>query len=282
MSYLNMPLRKSVFSGEFYSSDAGALGAFISKALEDADVKPGDAQDGCAYVSPHAGYEYSGKTAAYAYKALSMNKPATGIDTLVVVGPNHTGIGTPISVSAYDWETPLGIMRNDSELSKAIVDASGIAGFDETAHQDEHSVEVQLPFIQHIGVAKRATFICMGYQDIDTSKDLAGAISDASNKLKRSIAVIASSDFNHYEPQEIGEKKDRALFERIERLEYAEFNSLVDNVGSSACGYGPITVAMDYAKGVGCSKGVLLNYSNSGNATGDFSSVVDYASFAMV
>jgi hypothetical protein len=276
-----MPLRSSVVAGAFYSSSARELGAFMSKAIGEAKMPKG-VENGCAYISPHAGYEYSGKTAAYTYKALSMNAHIKDIDSIVLVGPNHTGIGTQISVSAADWETPLGIVRNDLDLSKAIVDASNIAEFDESAHAEEHSIEVQLPFLQYLKIDKKAAFICMGYQDLETSDDLASAIVNAADKLGRNVVVIASSDFNHYEPVKAGEKKDRALFGKIESLDYAAFNRLVDDIGSSACGYGPITVAMEYAIKRGCKRGVLLDYSNSGLATGDFSSVVDYASFAMI
>ncbi len=276
-----MPLRRSVVAGEFYSSSAKELDAFISGAIDEAMIPEG-MEKGCAYVSPHAGYEYSGKTAAYTYKALSMNAHIKDIDSIVLVGPNHTGIGTQVSVSAADWETPLGIVRNDLELSKAIVESSSNAEFDESAHGEEHSIEVQLPFLQHLGIDKKAAFICMGYQDLETSDDLASAIVNAADKLGRNVVVMASSDFNHYEPVKAGEKKDRALFGKIESLDYAAFNRLVEGIGSSACGYGPITVAMEYAIKRGCKRGVLLDYSNSGLATGDFSSVVDYASFAMV
>lgn len=276
-----MPLRRSVVAGEFYSSSAKELDAFISGAIDEAMIPEG-MEKGCAYVSPHAGYEYSGKTAAYTYKALSMNAHIKDIDSIVLVGPNHTGIGTQVSVSAADWETPLGIVRNDLELSRAIVESSSNAEFDESAHGEEHSIEVQLPFLQHLGIDKKVAFICMGYQDLETSDDLASAIVNAADKIGRHVVVIASSDFNHYESRRIGEKKDRALFGKIESLDYAAFNRLVDDIGSSACGYGPITVAMEYAIKRGCKRGVLLDYSNSGLATGDFSSVVDYASFAMV
>ena len=276
-----MPLRRSVVAGEFYSSSAKELDAFISGAIDEAMIPEG-MEKGCAYVSPHAGYEYSGKTAAYTYKALSMNAHIKDIDSIVLVGPNHTGIGTQVSVSAADWETPLGIVRNDLELSRAIVESSSNAEFDESAHGGEHSIEVQLPFLQRLGIDKKAAFICMGYQDLETSDDLASAIVNAADKLGRNVVVMASSDFNHYEPVKAGEKKDRALFGKIESLDYAAFNRLVEGIGSSACGYGPITVAMEYAIKRGCKRGVLLDYSNSGLATGDFSSVVDYASFAMV
>ncbi|MEM0149790.1 MAG: AmmeMemoRadiSam system protein B [Candidatus Micrarchaeaceae archaeon] len=277
-----MPIRKSMFAGEFYSDDPKILRAFLSKALAEANVEGDVLKTACAYVAPHAGYEYSGRTAAYAYKALGQNRLLNDISTLVFIGPNHTGIGTPISVSSADWETPLGVVKNDLELSNAIVEASSIAEFDETAHAGEHSIEVQLPFIQYMGLEKRAVFICMGDQGIDASNDLANAILKASEALGRKIAVMASSDFNHYESKRIGERKDRALFEKIELLDYKAFNPLVESINSSACGYGPITVAMEYAKGAGCKKGVLLNYSNSGIVTGDFGSVVDYAAFAMV
>ncbi len=277
-----MPIRKSVFAGEFYSADPAALNAFIAKALAAAKINSTGIDAGYAYVAPHAGYEYSGNTAAYTYKALGANRDIKNIDTLIFVGPNHTGIGTPISVSEMNWETPLGIVKNDIEMSKAIVEESGLAEFDDSAHAGEHSIEVQLPFVQHMGLGKMAAFICMGDQDIDVSENLSDAIIKAAKRLGRRIIVIASSDFNHYEPKKVGEKKDKALFDKIATLDYSAFNPLVGKIGSSACGYGPITVAMSCARKYGGIKGVLLNYSNSGDTTGDFGSVVDYASFVMV
>ncbi len=181
-------------------------------------------------------------------------------------------------MSNEDWETPLGIARNDMKLSSLIVENSGIATFDNTAHMREHSVEVQLPFLQHISNTMAYVFICMGEQDLETSRDLANAIEAAARFSSREVIVVASSDFNHYEDAEVGREKDYKLIERLEALDYEGFNRLIGELDSSVCGYGPITVAAKYAKDNGAKEGRLLSFSNSGFSTGDMSSVVDYAS----
>jgi hypothetical protein len=277
-----MDSRKSAFNGSFYPNSKTELEGLIKKYISSANVNAKEVENAFSYVAPHAGYIYSGKTAAYTYKAVSLNKRLQSIDTIVIMGPNHTGIGTEISVSSKDWETILGKVETDKELAKEICSNSEIAVIDETAHRMEHSIEVQLPFLQYLKINKRFVFICMGAQNLDVCENLSNAILKATGKLGRNCLVVASSDFNHYESAKIGEEKDRKLFKELERLAYENFNMLVHEINDSACGYGAITVAAMFAKSNKAKKGVLLDYSNSGNETGDFQSVVDYASLAFI
>jgi AmmeMemoRadiSam system protein B len=238
-----------------------------------------------SFVAPHAGYVYSGATAGYTYKALLASNVLAEADTIVLLGPNHTGRGDymhPISVSADDWEIPLGIARNDKYLSEALVDGCGIAAKDETAHAGEHSLEVQLPFMHSLFDSKRFCFVCMGEQDLESCGQVATALISTASKLNRAIAVVASSDLNHYESAVIAKKKDSALLKNAKSLDYASFNNSVMSIGSSACGYGPMTVAMEFASSNGDSEGIILDYSNSGDMTGDYSSVVSYLSMAFI
>ena len=274
-------MRKNVFSGSFYSSDGRRLISFINGAINSASV-PIEANNAVSYVAPHAGYIYSGKTAAFTYKAMLSNPDIKKVDSVIVVGPNHTGMGQPISISYEDWETPLGICKNDKELSKEITDSSDHINIDEYAHENEHSIEVELPFMQHVIPGKKFSFVCMGDQSIEASELLTDAIIKASEKLKRNITIIASSDFNHYESADIAKRKDSALLNKISILDYKNFNKLVYELNDSACGFGPITVAMLFAKHAGAKKGIVLRYSNSGESTGDYSSVVAYSSVAFI
>lgn len=273
-------MRKSAFGGSFYDSDKGKLLKFIDSAVLQAKVSS-EVRDAVSYVAPHAGYMYSGNVAAYTYKALSMNEKLGIVDTIIVIGPNHTGMGTPISMSAEDWSTPLGKSVNDTAFSKAIAESESVR-IDETAHAYEHSVEVQLPFIQHVAPGKKLVFICMGDQSLGASKALSKAIISAAEKLKRKAIVIASSDMNHYESEKIARAKDLSLLEAAKSLDYEKFNRLIDELQDSACGFGPITVAMLFGKHEGAKKGMLLKYGNSGDVTGDYSSVVAYPSIAFV
>jgi hypothetical protein len=252
----------------------------IKGYINAADVPAKEVRDARSYVAPHAGYVYSGSTAAFTYKALSLNSRLKDIETMVVVGPNHTGFGEPISVSLDDWKTPLGVSENDKELSKMMCSFSDRISINEDAHAEEHSIEVQLPFLQYVAPGKRLCMVCMGDQGMEASKLLSGAILKAAEKARRNIAVVASSDFNHYESSEIAKGKDTQLHDAISKLDCERFNALVHSLDDTACGYGPITVAMMFAKGMKASKGMLLKYSNSGDQTGDYDGVVAYSSIA--
>ncbi len=277
-----MVTRKSAFAGSFYPKGPSELKKLIKEYLDSATVDAKKVDGALAYVAPHAGYVYSGKTAAHTYKALSLNANLDEISTIIIIGPNHTGIGAEISVSGQGWETVFGVVKTDEELAVLICKNSGIAIIDESAHSGEHSIEVQLPFIQYLNVEKRFVFICMGSQSLESCKNLSKAVVDSAKELKRDCVVVASSDFNHYESAKVGEGKDRRLFRELETLAYENFNRLVSEIDDSACGYGPITVAAMFAKANKAKRGLLLDYSNSGYETGDFGSVVDYASFAFI
>ncbi|MGC8587330.1 MAG: MEMO1 family protein, partial [Candidatus Micrarchaeia archaeon] len=272
-------VRKPAVAGAFYPDSAPELRAFIKAALEEAKVDNAAISGASSFVAPHAGYIYSGKVAAYAYKALEAADKARRFDSFVIIGPNHTGYGNPISLSAEDWETPFGVVENDIELSRAIASKRQIA-IDESAHAYEHSVEVQLPFLQHVVKRPRCVFICMGDQSMDSAALLSKAILDAARALGRNFALIASSDFNHYESADVARKKDLPAIEALEKIDYAGFNKLLRNSNDTACGYGPITVAAMTARARGANKGYLLKYANSGDYNKDYSSVVAYAAIA--
>ncbi len=268
-------MRESVFSGSFYPKQKAELNGFIKASIEEA--KPSNSKP-YSIIVPHAGYVYSGKTAAYAYKCVYGFRE--DYDSVIIIGPNHTGLGARIGVSAEEWKTPLGILHSDVEFAKEICNSCSIAEMDEESHAEEHSVEVQLPFIQYIFGSIPIVAVCMGSQDFEASECMYEAILKASKKLGRKPMLVASSDFNHYESEHIAQSKDMPLIEMLEKMDAKGFNEGVEASGDSACGYGPSTVAALYAKSCGAKTGVLLNYSNSGAQTGDLSSVVAYAAIA--
>ena len=271
-------MRYEAFAGSFYTFDKKELEQFIDKALQEANVDKEIAEHAVSFVAPHAGYIYSGHVAAYTYKAIKIMANARKVDTFIIIGPNHTGYGAPIAISAEDWHMPFGVVKNDLKLSKLIAEKSNYINLDESAHSNEHSIEVQLPFLQKVVEDPKCVFICMGDQSIGASKELAKAILEASKELGREVAVIASSDFNHYESAEVAEGKDMPAIEALLKLDYHEFNKRLEQSGDTACGFGPITVATIFAKEKGAKAGYLLKYANSGDANGDYSSVVAYAS----
>ena len=271
-------MRNPAFAGSFYSDKPTGLSSFISGAMADANDIKCHAVNSVSFVAPHAGYAYSGRTAAYVYKAMLSSKKMLSADTIVILGPNHTGLGKAISISEEDWRTPLGIVKNDIKMAEAIAGYKKGIAIDEIAHADEHSIEVQLPFLQSTLKDKRIVPICIGDQSIRASRLVSEAISNAEKNLGRNIGVIASSDFNHYESVEEARKKDMKLIGAIEKIDYMGLNILAKELDDSACGIGPITIAMLFALEHNAKKGCMLKYDNSGNVTGDNTSVVAYSS----
>ncbi|MDI6690954.1 MAG: AmmeMemoRadiSam system protein B [Candidatus Bathyarchaeota archaeon] len=225
-------------------------------------------------VCPHAGYMFSGPVAAHAYYLLALDgKP----DVVVVFGPNHTGYGSALAVMDEGvWRTPLGDVEVDGETAKQIVRESRIVDVDESAHRLEHSIEVQLPFLQYLyGSQFKIVPICFLMQDLSSARDVGKAV--AKVLTGKNAVIIASSDMTHYEPQERAAKKDRLALEAVEAMDEAKFYSSVEAHNISACGYGPIAALITAGKILGAKEAKVLCYKTSGDIIGDYSSVVGYA-----
>ncbi len=227
-----------------------------------------------AIIVPHAGFVYSGASAAHAYLSIAeQDKP----ETVIVIGPNHTGRGTPISVMGEGfWETPLGLVPLDTELAERIVKKSRIAEFDDTAFIREHSIEVQLPFLQFIYPEFKLVPICMGYQDLVTSRDLGLAIHESI--VGESVIIIASSDLNHMESMKESNRKDKFVLDAIEAMDEIMLQDSVKRERISTCGYGPVSATLVASKLGGAKSAEILSYYTSGDIIGDNRSVVGYAS----
>ncbi|VVB99781.1 Memo-like protein [uncultured archaeon] len=271
-------MRYPAVAGAFYTSSPSQLREEVKHYLGDA-AKVVKKAERLAIVCPHAGYVYSGRCAAYSFASCSNWKEKE--ITAIIIGPNHTGAGTPISVSFDDWKTPLGEIKCDAVLAEAVCGAGKIARRDETAHFSEHSSEVQVPFLQMSCPNAKMVGVCMGWQEYDAAADLGKAIFSAVKKTKRKVVVVASSDFTHYEPAEKARQKDMAAIEFLLKMDEKGFEEVVEERGLTICGHGPIAAAMHYAKLAGAKKCELLKYANSGEATGDNAAVVGYASLAI-
>jgi AmmeMemoRadiSam system protein B len=224
-------------------------------------------------VCPHAGYMYSGPVAARSYfEVASDGKP----DRIVIIGPNHTGQGSGVSMMSDGvWETPLGQVEVDTETATAISKASNIIDLDDRAHQYEHSIEVQLPFLQYV-LKTRFEFvpICMMMQDLETSVEVGNAIGQA---LKdKNALIIASSDMTHYESAESAKRKDRLCIDAILALDDAKLQETVESHRISMCGHGTVATMIAASKILNAKTAQLLGYSTSGDITGDNSEVVGY------
>jgi MEMO1 family protein len=225
-------------------------------------------------VCPHAGYMFSGPVAAHAYYKLALDgRP----DTVVLFGPNHTGYGSALAVMNEGfWRTPLGDVEIDGETADKIVRESRIVDIDESAHNFEHSIEVQLPFLQYLyGSHFKFVPICFLMQDLASAREVGQAV--AKVLTGKNAVVIASSDMTHYERQDKASKNDMLALEAVEDMDETRFYSNIEKHNISACGYGPIMALIAATKIMGAKEAKLLCYKTSGDVVGDYSSVVGYA-----
>ncbi|NPA86982.1 MAG: AmmeMemoRadiSam system protein B [Candidatus Diapherotrites archaeon] len=262
-------IRYPAVAGYFYPSDPEELYRMLEALFRSASPPevPGRI---IGAVVPHAGYIYSGRTAAHFYKLLAKERPRE----VLIAGPNHTGLGTPLSVFPRgEWVTPLGYVQVNEALAQEVVERSLYASFDVEAHLQEHSVEVQLPFLQYVwGDDFSFVPVVMLIQNYEYAKDLASAVPE-------NVLFLASSDFSHYVPADWGREVDFKLIEAILDLDARRFLRLVEELKASPCGPGPIASLILWAREQGASA-KLLHFSNSGEVNGDYSSVVDYAAIA--
>ncbi len=257
-------MRRPAVAGMFYPSNRESLLAMLKEFV---DYHPDDSVIAC--VSPHAGYVYSGRTAGRVYSLIPQ------VETYVIVGPNHTGYGSPVALSTDTWLTPLGEVEVDKEFVEAM--PKKIVDLDETAHRFEHSLEVQVPFLQYINMGREFKIvpICMGMQDEETAREVAEEIITAKEETGKEIVVVASSDMHHYLPDEECRKRDRVVIEAILSMDVSKFYDTIYRMQASVCGYGPIAVAMIYAKHYG-GFAELVDYSTSGDVE-PMAEVVGYA-----
>ena len=231
-----------------------------------------------ALISPHAGYMYSGPIAATGFHYVAKEGQP---DTAIIIGPNHTGYGSGASVGVEGlWRTPLGDISINARLASTIQRNSKYLDIDPIAHRYEHSIEVQLPFLQYVYDQFQLVPICMQMQDLEVSRDVGNAIADAVEDLN--ILIIASTDFSHYEPQTVAVQKDEKAIMAITQLNQEELQNVIQTYNVSMCGYGPVSAAIVAAKRLGATKGRLLQYKTSGDISEDFSQVVGYASIALM
>ena len=275
-------IRRPTVAGQFYEGDAEALRAQIKNCfLHDLGPRKLPAvnlrnhpRNIVGMICPHAGYMYSGPVAASAYYELALDgKP----DTVVLMGPNHTGYGSTLSIMREGvWRTPLGDVEIDTEMANGLIHETNILDVDELAHRYEHSIEVQLPFLQFLyGNTFKIVPICFLMQDYDSTVEVGRALEEVLDTTN--TVVIASSDMTHYEPAKTAAAKDQAALKAVTDMDAKHFYETVETQNITACGYAPITALITYAKGVNVKEAKLLSYHNSGDITGDYSSVVGYA-----
>lgn len=277
-------LRQPAVAGSFYPRDADNLVNLIESCFLDdsgvGEIPELNSFEGTDYpiniMVPHAGYQYSGAVASHGYCKLVQNGFP---EVFIIISPNHTGFGTEISIfNEGEWVTPLGSVEVDSEFANEIINSSDIASADFSAHIREHSIEVQLPFLQYFSSNFKIVPITMGTQNFLTSTDLSKAIFEAGNKLGKSYSVIASTDLSHFNNQEKANKVDGFVLEDIGEMNDFKLFEEVIQYNITMCGYGPVMTTIGLSKLLGKNNCEILAYQTSGDVTGDFTSVVGYAS----
>lgn len=281
-----MKVRYPFVAGSWYAGTSDALRKQIESCFTH-ELGPGEtpkvvekgARNVVGLVCPHAGYMYSGPVAAHSYYKLATDgKP----DVVVIFSPNHTGFGSALALMNEGvWRTPLGDVEIDETVANQILEESNVIDVDDRAHAREHSIELQLPFLQYLyGAAFKFVPICFLMQDLESCRDVGLAVSKVLSG--KNALVIASTDMTHYESQRSAEKKDKMAIDAATKLDEEQYYSLVESYNISTCGYGPTVAVITAAKKLGAGEGQLLCYRTSGDVTRDFSAVVGYASIAFM
>lgn len=265
-------IRDACVAGQFYELDPGGLNSQIGGMVD-----PGAKREAALGVmSPHAGYMYSGRVAAMVFSRIEP------VDTYVILGPNHTGAGPDFSIMKEGvWRLPSGEVRIDSNLAKDILVNSRQLSDDILAHQHEHSVEVQLPFIQYFNPELQFVPITIRHYPptedfLKVLGDIAAAIAAAVKGIHEKVMIVASSDLTHYESQEKAKINDKAAMDAILAMDEKRLFKEVDTKKISMCGYGPVAVMLMACKLLGAKKAENVGYMTSADATGDYGSVVGY------
>jgi hypothetical protein len=273
-------IRRSVVAGAFYPGTHDQLHEMVQSFFNTLGglPEPGSSQT-MGGLAPHAGYSYSGQVAAYTFLAFRRQLP----ETFIIMGPNHTGIGSGVAVMTFgSWETPLGTVDIDCELAKELYGVCDIMDDDKTAHSREHSIEVQLPFLQYIG-GKKFVPISMGIQDSDTAHEVGTAIATVSKG--KSVGILASSDLTHFgagygfvptaeDPLKWIECVDTEILTGIKSMSTEKVYKTARE--TTACGYGCIAAMITACKKLGLTNSEILEYRTSYDVSRDSSHIVGY------
>src|ERR1035437_4329207 len=257
--------REPVVAGAFYDVNPKALNKHIAE-LTGEPIKKTKA---LGLIAPHAGYIYSGKVAALVYSHVEIPQ------TVIILGSNHTGLGAPISVFAEgSWVTPLGEVLINKPLAEDIIKKCKFSIKDTAAHSREHSIEVQLPFLQYHKKSFDFVPIVLGDYDLKHLKDLADAL--AACVKGKDILTIASTDLTHYEEAQAARAKDALVLSAIEKLDPDKMYEEIKENDISMCGWMPVYTLLHACNLLGAKEARIIKYMNSGDTSGDYSEVVGY------
>jgi MEMO1 family protein len=262
------PLRKPAVAGSFYPADPGALLRDIGTY-----ILPERTKIAClACLVPHAGYMYSGHVAGAVYSRMQL--PAR----LVLLGPNHTGVGHPLAItSSGAWLTPLGEAQIDENLARELAARFPLLQEDAEAHRKEHSLEVQLPFLQALLAEFSFVPIVVGTARLDVLVRLGETLAELLRAEAQGVLILSSSDLNHYEPDGITREKDAKAIEKVLELDAPGLHEVVERERITMCGFAPTIAMIAAARKLGATRAELVKYATSADVSGDRDYCVGYA-----
>jgi len=261
-------IRHPAVAGRFYPGDPETLRRDLHSYLSPKPAKT--PAIGC--IVPHAGYMYSAWVAGSVYSYMQIP------DRCIILCPNHTGMGEPLSImTTASWQTPLGTAQIDARLADALKSRFSPLTEDSEAHRREHAIEVQLPFLQTLRPDIKFVPIALGTANFDLLQKLGEVMADVLVNQAGPVLMVASSDMNHYENDHITRIKDHKAIERILALDPGGLFEVVMKEQISMCGFGPAVAMLTAANRMGAISAELVKYATSGDVSGDREMVVGYA-----
>lgn len=259
-------MRKPVVAGRFYPGDPQELQQTIQSLLPDTAKTPA-----VAVVSPHAGYIYSGELACKTIGSVDIP------DTVILIGPNHTGLGAPFSLSRQSWQIPTGTVNSNVEFCTLLSQKSSLITEDELAHSREHSLEVQLPILYEINNCISIVPITVSGVSFESCRKFAEELAAVIIEYGKPCLIVASNDMSHFNPREKAQVLDKLALEKLLNFDASGLYNTVRTNHISMCGVIPVTISLMTTQLLGATTVKLIGYTDSGAASGDTSSVVGYA-----
>ena len=272
---MTMDIRPPAVAGTFYEGTPDRLAAQVAACVAE-NPEPESKERFIGAVVPHAGLMYSGHVAAAFYSAAELPR------RFIILCPNHTGFGHFAAINrSGQWTTPLGNVSIDTPLADALMQQSPLLAEDSRAHAREHSLEVQLPFLQQLAGDFTFVPICLGANRYDYCEEIGRAIATVVAAAGEPVGILASSDLNHYEDQKTTLRKDQLAIDEVLNLDPRELWRVVEQSDISMCGFIPTTTMLIAAKQLGAKDATLLKHATSGDINGDYAHVVGYAAIVV-
>jgi AmmeMemoRadiSam system protein B len=264
--------RQPAVADRFYPGSLSSLDKMISRLMPDSAVKRDKA---LSIICPHAGYVYSGKLACETISAAAIP------ESVIILGPNHHGMGDRVAISTSDWNMPQGLVPIDRPFAQALVTASDLITEDERAHKNEHSLEVQVPFLQKFQKNLKIIPIAISQISYSHCQSIAEAITTVIGQSANLPLLLASTDMSHYESRATATSRDKLALDRIIDLDPQGLYQTIVKNNISMCGFIPVTITLLVSKELGATSARLVGYTDSGETSGDIDQVVGYAGFVI-